>query len=321
MLGPVVDLRATGHAPHPDAREWAYRIGQATPARTRPFARMEVERHFALAARLLDMPRLFDVFCHAGSAHAADDVANLRFVRRMLDAAGGGPRGVWLVGGPTHKLGDAQAPGAVMPKLEERRLRQRWESAARQPRHPDHAVADAWLRRGEAYDLVRTLGRARAAGADAVLAWSAFDGRAPDPARFADRRGLLRARTDEAGDRSWERTPSWWALQQALQHLGDHRTAGESPIGAPGWSVIFHSEREFERPWVAVLMLDARLSWAGDPGHELPLQDVLVTLPSGAYTLEWIRTGPEAPRTLEVVSDGSITVRLGPEPVYVLPKR
>ena len=98
-----------------------------------------------------------------------------------------------------------------------------------------------------------------------------------------------------------------------------HRGAVETPIGAPGKSIIFRFDREGPRPWVAVLMLDPRLSWAGAPGEAMPLRNVLVKLPSGTYTLEWIRTGPDKPRTRDVVSDGSITV--GPEPVYLIPKR
>ena len=123
-----------------------------------------------------------------------------------------------------------------------------------------------------------------------------------------------------AGAAGLRPTASWYALVQACTHLRGHRGAGETPIGAPGASVIFQLEEPTPRPWAAVLLLDPRLSWAGEPGVPLPLRDVLVTLPRGTYTLEWIRTGPEAPRRREVVSDGSITVQLGPEPVYVLPQ-
>ncbi len=323
LLAPSVDLRATGHAPFPDEREWNYRIGLITPGSAKPLARQHLLRHFAILKRLLGMPRLFDILCQRGSAHVADDVANLTFLRRTLNEAGGDGKGLWLVDNPSRKLGRGLAVGIVEPKREERQLRQTWLTAARRPTHPQHGRAQDWLRRGQAYDLVRGLCRARAAGADAVLCYAPGD-RLPTSARQATAgqgQGLLRRRAGQQPGATLERTPSWWALRQASRLLQGQTGALETRIGAPGQSVIFQLARKGPRPWVAVLLLDARLSWAGTPGAPLPLQDVLVTLPSGAYRLEWIQTGPAKPRFQEVVSDGSLTVALGPEPVYIIPKR
>ncbi|MDF1701273.1 MAG: hypothetical protein P1V36_08970, partial [Planctomycetota bacterium] len=323
VLAPTFDLQATGHEPFPDAREWAYRINQITPTNAQLLPRLETRRHFAMARRILAMPRLFDILCHAGSEHIGDDVANLGFLRRTLDEAGAGAKGLWLLDNPTRKLGAARDPRVVAPKKAERRLRQRWLPAARNPRHPQHGRAREWMRRGQAFDLVRGLCRARAAGADAVLFFAPWDGlpqQHPKRERGADQ-GLFVETAGASTTAGLKPTPSGYALAQALKHLRGHRSAGETPLGAPGHSVIFQFDRAVNRPWVTVLMLAPRLSWAGAPGEALPVRSVLVTLPSGAYTLEWVQTGPAAPRRREVVSDGSLTIELGPEPVYVIPKR
>ncbi len=322
LLAPTVDLRATGYAPHPDAREWAYRIGQATPGSGQPLARMEVQRHFAIAQRLLEMPRLYDIFCQRGSAHAADDRANLAFLRRTLDAGGGTGKGLWLLDNPTRKLGPARDPSAVPARKDEQRLRQRWLPAARNPRHAQHGRALAWLRKGQAYDLIRGLGRARAAGADAVLFQAPFDAlpAGVPGAKAAAWQGLLEERPGEGKAKTLRATPSWFALAQARRLLRGHRGAAETPIGAPGRSVIFQFGKKHACAWISIVMLDARLSWAGEPGAAPPIRSVLITLPSGTYTLEWVRTGPEAPKRKEVVSDGSLALELGPSPVYIIPK-
>ena len=321
LLAPTIDLRATGHGPFPDEQEWRFRIGRLTPSSSQPLARLEVQRHFRLARRLLGMPRLYDILCQAGSEHLGDDVANLAFLRRTLDQSGAGAKGLWLVDSPMRKLGDARDPGVVAPKRDEQRLRRRWLPVALNPRHAQHGRALDWLRRGQAYDLVRTLGRARAAGADAVLFLAPFDELpAGDPRRARARAMGVLADVGAGAEHTLRKTASWYALAQANRLLGGHRAAVETPIGAPGYSVIFQFDREGPRPWVAILMLDARLSWAGEPGQALPVRDVLVTLPRGTYTLESIRTSAQEPRRREVTSDGALTLQLGPEPVYLIPK-
>lgn len=321
IVTPAVDLQATGHAPHPDVREWDYRIDQLVP-RDAVLARLEIKRRFEHIRRLLEMPRLFDVFAHLGNAHLADDVANLRFLRRYLDEHGGSDKELWLVDNPTRKLGTARATNVVPPKDSEARLRRRWLPAARNPSHSKHAVARAWLRRGQAFDLVRGVARARAAGADAILSLAPFD---ELPVGFVGRReagdqGLLAEAGRDAPAAGLRRTPSWWAFGQMQRLLATHRTAGEASIGAPGQSVVFQLASKKARPWIAVLLLDPRLSWAGSPGEPLPVRDVLVPLPSGAYVLESCRLGAEAPERRRIeVKDGMVRLALTPAPLYVIP--
>ncbi len=322
ILSPTLDLRATGHAPFPDEREWTFRIDRITPSSAQPLPRLETIRHFRQARRLLGMPRLYDILCHAGSEHLGDDVANLTFLRRSLDRAGAGSKGLWLVDNPMRKLGAARDPGVVAPKRDELRLRRRWLPPALNPKHAQHGRALAWLRRGQAYDLVRTLGRARASGADGILFLSPWDSLPPTHPRHATgaRMGLL-ADVGAGAQRTLRRTPAWYALAQANRLLAGHRAAVETPIGAPGQSVIFQFDRDETRPWVALLLLDPRLSWAGEPGQALPLRDVLITVPRGTYVVESIQTSEREPRRTEVESDGALTLQLGPEPVYLIPKR
>ncbi len=69
-------------------------------------------------------------------------------------------------------------------------------------------------------------------------------------------------------------------------------------------------------------MLDARLSWAGEPGLPLPEKEVLVPLPNGLYEIEPCRTGRAEPRRRTVeVKGGMLTLTLTPAPVYLIPKR
>ncbi len=327
VLTAGLDVRATGHAPYPDRREWDYRIGQLVPAGA-PLVKLETERAFRHVRRVLEMPRLYDALVQVGSAHIADDVANLRFLRRALDERGGTDTALWLVRNPTRKLGVARAPGAVAPKAAEVRLRARWLPVAlqggtrgRPGLSAKRAKAEIWLRRGQAFDLVRGLGRARAAGADVVSFLSVGDGGAPsDPEGKGQ--GFLVERAREAPAAGYRRTASFWALKQALRLLGTQRSAGETPIGAPGRSVVFRLASEKPKPWVALLTLDSRLSWAGTPGEALPLRDVLVALPSGRYVLESCRLGPEPPtrRTIEV-RESMVRLTLSPAPLYVIPAR
>ncbi len=321
ILTAGLDLMATGHAPHPDTREWDYRIGQLVP-KDAVLSRMEMQRAFAHIRRVLAMPRLYDALVQVGSAHHADDVANLRFLRRHLDENEGADTELWLVDNPTRKLGAARATGVVPPKGPEQRLRRRWLPVARNPLHSKHADAAAWMRRGQAFDLVRGFSRSRAAGADVVLflaPWDEMPKGHPSGAKGPGQ-GFLVARRKDAPAAGTTRTPSYWAMKQALRLLGTHRSAGETPIGAPGRSVVFRLASKKPRPWIAVLSLDSRLSWAGAPGADLPIRDVLVGLPSGRYILESCRLGPEAPtrRTIDV-KESMVSLQLTPAPLYVIP--
>ena len=324
LLGPGLDLRATGHEPAPDEREWNYRIAQFVPIGASPLARLETTRAFEIIREVLERIRLVDVVCHVGAEHHADDVSNTRFLRSWLDAHASAGKPVWLVDVPTRKLGAARTPGVVEPKEDEARLRQRWLPVARNPRHSEHEAALDWLRRGQAFDLVRGLCRARAAGAEVVLFQSPWD----EPHAGHRQRatgggqGLLAVGADDAPAAGARPTASWYALAQALALLGGRPSVEETPIGAPGRVVIFRTTDSDARPFVAVALLDARLSWAGAPGAALPLQDVLVPVPRGRYTIEDCRTGPEAARRRSVeVEDGMLALQLGPAPVYILPER
>ena len=210
------------------------------------------------------------------------------------------------------------------PKKEERRLQTRWLDIARSPAHPDKAAALQWMWRGQAFDLVRSLGRARAAGADVVLFCCARSGAttAEKRSRCGASHGSLLCESGQGAPAAGPvRRPAWYAMTQAVEHLAGHRSAGETPIGAPGRSVIFHFPSQKERPWIALLSLDARLSWAGAPGQPLPQRDVLIALPNGRYVIETCRLGPEAPtRRVVVVSDGTLKLTMTPEPLYVIPQ-
>jgi hypothetical protein len=329
VLTTSVDVQATGHLPHPDQREWDYRIDQRVP-NDAPLARLLLERSFSLLRRLLETPRLYDILPQRGADHVADDVANVGFLRRTLDAGPGAAVDVWLVESPTRKLGQAKTPAAVPPRKDELQRRRRWLPVAQNRSHSEHAAANAWMRRGQAFDVVRTLAQCRVAGADSVLFLAPDDDLPAGWPRAAERRGMgfvTAAASAAAGEEEptatpLERTPSWYALRQALRWIAGHERAEEQPLGAPGGSFIFRFAARHQRPWVAVLLLDPRVSWAGEPGVALPERDVLVALPNGAYVLESCQTGPEQPARREVdVQDGSLLVKLGPAPLYIIPQR
>jgi len=321
IVSAAVDAQATGYDPYPDRREWDFRIGQLAPPDA-TFARLEIARAFDQLRRLLAMPRLYSALAQVGSGHLADDVANLRFLRRALDEQGGIDTELWLVDNPTRKLGGARAAGVVAPREDEALLRRRWVPIALNPAHSKHAEALAWLRRGQAFDLVRSLCRARAAGADVVLflaPWDELPKGFPGGAEAA-RQGFVTEASGAAPAAGLQPTPSWWAFGQLQRLLAAHRSAGETTIGAPGQAVVFRLETERARPWVTVLMLDSRLSWAGAPDTVLPARDVLVPLPSGRYVVEACRLGPEPPERKPIeVKDGMVRLTLTPAPVYVIP--
>jgi hypothetical protein len=319
LLAPALDLRATGHDPRPDEREWTWRIDHLVAPGASPLARLEVQRAFGIARRLLEMVRLVDVVCLVGSGNLDDDAGDLAFLRQRLDAGGGRGKGLWLVADPTRKL-DPPAGDQPGPDQAELRLRRHWLAPALDPRHGEHAKAAAWLRRGQAFDLVRSLCRARAAGADVVLLEAPADRpcRGQRRGRAHEGQGLLaRAAGGRAGER---RTASWYALGQALDLLGGAQRVDESRFETPGRSIIFHLAAGTEPAWVAVLLLDPRLSWAGVPGTPPARRDVLVPVPSGTYLLEEVRTGPGAPRRERVTArEGVLSVSLGPAPAYIIP--
>ena len=313
----ALDVRATGHHPFPDHQEWKRRIREQLPKAPRG-ARIEAERAFEIAEDLLGMPQLFDVVTHVGAGHHSDDTANLRFLRRMLDEASGSDVGLWLVQNPTRKLDPPQRPDVDGPAYNEQRIRRRWLPAARNARHPDHARALAWLRRGQAYDVVRSVCYARSAGADAVLFLSPWDV-APLPAHRTSciNQGFVGT---QPGTRSEARTPSWYALRQLNALLAGHRAARRVPIRGTGSQTVFSIPNPEPHPWVAVLLADAKWTWAGTPGETVPTRMVALSLPSGSYRIVPCQVGPDAPpeRTMKS-EDGVLRLALGPAPLYVLP--
>ncbi len=311
----AIDMRAIGHDPYPDAREWEFRVKKLYP-KNAPLAELEVTRSFEIAHRVLETPRLYDAIAHRGSDNHTDDVANIRFLRRRLDERGGKDVRIWLVDNPARKLGAAKSPGAVEPQEDEQRLRHRWMPPALQPAHSEHKKALPWMRRGQALDLVRTACLARAAGADVVClnaAWDAMPGTHPE--RFRRRQqGLV--------DASGARTPSWFVLDQVARHLNGHRAARLAELGAPGSAVVFTFDDDSKLPWISVLLLDQRLTWAGTPGEALPKRKVAVPLPNGEYVLESGRLGEAQPDRREVaVTQGILELELTPAPTYVIPKQ
>lgn len=323
VLAAPIDLLGTGHAPYPDKREWDYRIDQLVPKDAR-LARMRTQRSFSLIRRLLETPHLYDVLPQLGAESVHDDVANLRFLRRALaEQEGGDEVGLWLVENAPRKLGPARAPGHVAPRKEEHRVRGRWIPAARSPAHSEFSAANKWMRTGQAFDLVRGLCRALEAGAEAVLFLSPGDELPVGWPRRSELAGLgFLALSGTQKDPRLERTPSWWALQQARSRLIGYGDVKSTALGTPGRHLRFGFGSGQDETWVGVLLLDARLSWAGEPGKPLPVRDVLVALPDGDYVLESVRLGPAQPMRKRVsVTGGALVVALTPAPIYVLPLR
>lgn len=323
VLASPIDLLGTGYAPHPDKREWDFRIDQLVP-KDAGLARMLTQRSFSLIRRLLESTHLYDVLPQVGAESVHDDVANVRFLRRALAKQPGGDAvGVWLVENPPRKLGPARAPGQVAPRKEERRVRGRWVPAARSRAHSEYVAADAWIRRGQAFDVVRGLCHALAAGAEAVLFLAPGDDLPVGWPRRSEHAGLgFLTLTGPPEHEHLERTPSWWALYQARRLLLGQREVKSSALGAPGHHLRFRFAAKAPHPSVGVLLLDPRLSWAGEPGKPLAPRDVLVALPDGAYILESIRLGSEEPERKRVtVTGGALVVALTCAPVYVLPQR
>lgn len=318
VVAATIDVGGHGHAPHPDLVEWERRCEASLPVAPRR-ARLVAQRGHALLARLLDLPQLYDVLPQRGAAHIEDDVANLRFLRRRLDEAGATDTALWLVGGPPEKLGEPVVPVGRTPDRAERNRRRLWQRAARDARHAEHDVALAWLRRGQAYDLVRTVLRARAAGADAIYLPEALDV-SDDEARArtagCPRSGLVRP-TEEGG---W-RTPIWYALRQLLGHLKGHRGVREQAAAGSGHLMLLTYPAAEASAWRGVLLTDAADAWAGESDTPPPSGSAAVTLPDGSYRLEVVALDETLPAPEERrARDQTLTVPLGPSPLYIVPR-
>ncbi|MGE0191368.1 MAG: hypothetical protein AB7T63_04925 [Planctomycetota bacterium] len=316
VVAATIDVLGLGHAPHPDVAEWRRRAEASWPVAPRQ-ARLVAERAHDLLAKLLDLPRIYDVLPQRGAAHLEDDVANVRYLRRRLDEGGATNAAVWLVGGPEEKLGEPRVPVGTSPDPVERNRRRLLVRAARDPRHGDHAAALAWLRRGQAYDLVRTVLRSRAAGADAVYVASALD--ASDAQAAAHATGCPRRGVVEPEGDGGARTPMWYALRQLVRHLEGHRSVREQPAAGAAHLVLLTYPSAPERAWCGVLLADADADWAGD-GAPGTAPGVAVTLPDGRYRIETTALADEAPWGNDVRSrQQTLTLPLSAAPLWILP--
>ena len=321
----AIDVMQTGQAPHPLMHEWKQRVREVLPTAPKS-AVFASQRAFDLIERLLDMPRLYDVISQRGSGNLHNDFANVRFLRRSLDAKREYSRQVWLVD-TGRNLKRATIRGKPKPSEEELRIRRRWLPPATNPGHSEHARAKSWLRLGQAYDVVRTFCTARLAGADAILGYAPFDevldarGRPVPDARFL---GLVDAKDmDVAATAS--RTPRWYALRQLGELLRDHRSVAEANKGLPGRTVLFHFGPRADHSFVAVLFRDPSRTWAGEPGRggrppKAKQHFAAMPLPNGTYFVEAMRTSAKPPAKKRVkVEDGILELSMGPAPVYVYP--
>ncbi|MDJ0976039.1 MAG: hypothetical protein QNJ98_16390 [Planctomycetota bacterium] len=323
VIHAAIDLRVTGHAPlPPDDAAWRFRLEQQAP-KSPASARLEVLRSFEFIQRTIEMPRLFDVMAHVGAPNLQDDEANLTFLRALLDRNEGSAKEIWLVDNPVTKLARSRVPRTKGPAREEQRIRGRWLPVARFKQHSEHRKALTWVRRGQAYDLIRSYCRARAAGADAVLFFPRADRQTDAALRPEGSPGLPAGLLQTSGEgalRAHTPGPMWFAWRQLWRHTRGHSKVSEAEIGAPGRSIVFDVPVERRHPFVAVLLLDSHLSWAGEPGKTPPTRPVAVALPNGRYVLEGCDTGEKQPERREVVvDDGMLIVPLGPAPIYVIP--
>jgi hypothetical protein len=320
-----VDFEGLGHDPMPDAEAFGERVAAAV--RNVPAAAaLERRRALAFARKTLEMPRLFDVVGHVGSGSLEEDAANLRYLRRVLDEAGGTAVRTWLTDGPARKLDAPRFDTARAPDPAERRLRSRLLAAALEDGHPEHAVAEAWLRRGNAYDLVRGLCVSRLAGADCFLCYGASDA---VPSSVGEERsraalqGLVRDEGGPEGPPRFARTPSWHAARQANRLLAGSVGTREQPLGglgADGRAIVFSFPEGREPAWVAVLLLDPSISWAGSPEGGAPDREAAIPLPDGEYAVEETPSSAIEPAPRRVRAEGGVLrVRVTTAPLYVSP--
>ncbi len=316
IVAGTVDVNGLGHAPHPDVAEWERRAKATLPIAPKR-ARFIAERGHELLGRLLDLPRVFDVLPQRGAAHIEDDLSNLRFLRRRLDDGGATDAAIWLVGGPAEKLGEPRIPIGRAPDAAERQRRARLLRAARDPRHLDHDGALAWLRRGQAYDLVRTVLRARAAGADAVYLPAALD--VSDHEAMAHPAGCPRSGAVQPTTDGGRRTPIWYAMRQLAGHLEGHRVVQERPAAGSGHLMLLTYPSAPSRAWAAVLLHDSEKIWS-DVGDAITSEAIALTLPDGSYRLEGIALTESTPWTQEIrARDQTVTVPRTPAPIWILP--
>jgi hypothetical protein len=323
VMHAAVDLRGLFHAQDGEPDRWLERLEASVPA-TPAFARLELRRGIELVLADLSFTQLFDGVPHVGSGNLQEDVRNLAALGALLAQRGASALPFWLSQGPTRRLGRSRV-GAPDDRLEavEDRLRQRLLTEGL--RQPEDGPARRWLRAGAAYDLVRGAALARAAGASRVFTYEIGDAgvRVPGEAEGPGRaQGFVREVTAPGAPPAFTPTPSWYAARQLNRLTLGHRSASSAPLGAPGTVVVFSFSETHPVPWVAVLLPDPNLSWAGTPGEAPVTRKASLPMPDGPVEIEELslEDGPVKRRRAEVV-DGMLAVELTHAPLYVLPAR
>jgi hypothetical protein len=308
----AVDLRGTGADPVPDAEETARRRAKLLQPLPAAIA-LEWRRAFEFQDRTLEMPRLFRVVPHLGSGNLLDEAADVRALRRLLAERSAGAAEVWLQASPGRKLDAPAVKAERLPSSDELRTRQRWLSAALHPASADHARGLEWLRRGTAYDVVRTASLGRVAGAARVLVVGAAEDPAPED---------WVARTERGG---YERTPGWYAARQWVRLTTGHGEVEDVPVGSTARAARFLFPPSHPLPFVLVVLRDPNAGWAEDPdaADAAGARDtVSLPLPAGSYDVVPVALGDtEAPATTTESRGGILALSVGPAPVYVMPRR
>ena len=303
----LVDFRTLGRAPWPDDAGLVGRLSE-TARGWPPALVFEIRRSLEFAALTLSLGDLFGAVLHAGSAHLADEGADVAWLRHLLDGASSREAEVWLGGASAARHGAPELPGARGPDREELRVRSRWGATAGRGADAERGLAQDWLERGRAHDVVRSLAVARAAGAARVFVGGNAPGEGID---------VFVAPREQGG---WRRTPAWYALRQAHRLLAPHTTASETRIGSECAAWRFEMAKDAALPWVALVALDADVSWAGHPRLGPVVRSVAVPLPDGRYVVEQTILTEGEPRRRHVrVQGGGLRLELDAAPVWIYP--
>ena len=323
VMHAAVDLRGLFRAQDGEPDLWLKRLEASLPA-TPAFVRLEARRGIELVLADLSFTQLFDGVPHVGSGNLGEDVRNLAALAALLTQHGASTLPFWLSQGPTRRLGRSrvEAPDDRLEPAEDR-LRQRLLTEGL--RQPEDGPARRWLRAGAAYDVVRGAALARAAGASRVFTYELGDAgvRVPGEAEGPGRaQGFVREVAAPGAPPTFTPTPSWYAARQLNRLTLGHRSAATAPLGAPGTVVVFSFGESHPVPWVAVLLPDPNLSWAGTPGEAPAPHKTSLPMPDGPVEIEelTLEDGPVRRRRAEVV-DGLLEIELSHAPVYILPAR
>ena len=298
----AVDLGRDAHPPLPDEAE----VRRRSRARLRgvpPAVAFAEARELDFDLEFIGIPGIFAAAAHVGRRNLRDEVQGPRVLADQLHRVGARAE-VWLVDSPLEKTDDPDRDPMGRMSDEERRLRARWLAAVRAPELAEHDVALAWVERGRACDVARTVCAARAAGVERI---------------FLGGDQGLDAWVPRAEDGGWKARPCVAALRQVVDRLSGNTGATEASLGRAATATTFRFPRGHAQPYVVVVTLDPRHSWAGAPTGPSPRWAVAVPLPDGTYRVE-TRDGDGARPPQEVrVAGGLLPLELGPEPVFIEP--